>query len=123
MRFTMSKDGRHRATLRIEFRVDSGYLESAVAELLVARMLDDPNVPANPTDDQLEYMMEDHADRVSAHAAVAALRRELQRRGYSDHGLDDDWHEAASRAAERRCRELFPAAYRDIGAALVERSS
>lgn len=121
MKFTMSKDGLHRATMRVEFRVDRGYLESATAELIVSRMLDDDNTPVAPTDAQLEYIAQDIAERLRPREIVDACRRELQRRGYSDCGLDDDWHEAAHAAAATRCRQLFPTAYRGIGAALVQR--
>lgn len=106
LRFTESKDGVPRASVRIDFRVDLGLLAVAAAELVFSDLVE--YVGAS---DEVAADAEEYAAALGRGRIVQSARDLLQAKGYTARDAVEDYlMEAALTAVAPVVAELWPQA-------------
>lgn len=96
MRFTPSKDGLRRTTMRIDFRVSVSTLHAAAADAIWTKLLD-----ARVDEDEARDTLADElAAKLTRSEVIDEARKSLKANGYAGGGTDDDFWQIAYEAAE-----------------------
>jgi hypothetical protein len=102
MKFTPSKDGLPRATLRVDFRIGVDYLRTAAADIVWVKLID-----SRVDEDEAQDLAPEFADGLTRREIVAQVRRSLRSEGYEGGGTDDDFWQIAYEATEDVVRRLW----------------
>lgn len=102
MKTTVSRDGRIRASMKVEFRLDL----SCFAHALSYMILNDPILPAYP--DDLDYEMAVSRHSRSKKAVVKQMRSLLANRGYTAFEEEHQLPDSITAECLKVCQRLFP---------------